>query len=256
MWCGLYRILTKKYVYAFVIFSGSFAGDLQAKDTHVGLGLGARQSQSEYLGVEEEVSAIPIVLFENNSIEFTGDKLSVKVGYLLGGKLSVQSEFDFGDAYSESDSYIFEGMGKRKGSVWLGTKLSWKTFLFDSSIDIVGDASGNSHGQKARLSLAKKVYLSRRLNFKPSVEAIWYSDDYVDYYYGVNSSEILSFRPQYTGESSTVFGYGLNITYVLTRHEFVSLTFKREALADEINNSPLVDDDEKKSLVLYYLYMF
>ena len=224
--------------------------------TSWGLGAGVGLIDKGYAGFDSETKVLPIFYFDNKWIHVAGTDLDIKVGQLGNVAFSAHAKFGVGDVYEESDSYIFEGMENRQSSIWLGSKVEWKNSVVDTSLEILTDATDKSDGQQASLDLSRTFQITDHLSFEPSININWYSEKYVDYYYGVQAVEAIDGRDEFHGEASVNYGASARFRYAFDKHQSVSLGFKYESFGQEIKDSPLVDKNYSSTVSAFYLYRF
>ena len=152
----------------------------------LGLGLGAVEYKTPYRGVGDKVLPFPVLLYENSWMRVFGNTVGIKLPSFSDDlSLSIRAKIAIGEGYKASDSSFLEGMKKRNGSIWIGPAARWHNEWFDLSADVYGDASGESKGQQAHLSIEKPFAIGRSFELTPHVGVEWLDKKYVDYYYGV-----------------------------------------------------------------------
>ena len=72
---------------------------------------------------------------------------------------------------------------------------------------------------------------------------IWQSGQLANYYYGVRGSEATVARPAYKADSSLLLQAGVSADYPLNAHWSINARAVLTRLADEISDSPIVEDD-------------
>jgi len=224
--------------------------------TSIALGLGVSFSDSEYIGVDNELNVLPLVFIDNSWIKLMGTTLDLKVANINNASFTLRGKYDLGDGYDSSDSYIFGDMDSRKSSFWVGPAMTWSSPMVNLKLDTLIDTMGNSEGQQASFSVSKGFKLSQRLNVEPSLGATWYSDKYVNYYYGVKSSETRANREQYDGNSTTVMKAGLRFNYFVDNSQSLIFNVSIKQFDDDIRDSPLVDKKTTAAAYLGYIYRF
>ncbi|WP_417527816.1 MipA/OmpV family protein [Marinomonas shanghaiensis] len=224
--------------------------------TSFALGLGGGFSDPEYIGVDNEFEVLPLVFFDNSWVSLVGTTLDVKVANINNTTFSVRGKYALGDGYDDSDSYIFDGMDSRDSSLWIGPAMTWSNPMFDLKLEALVDTMDNSEGQQASVSISKGFRISERLQVEPSIGTTWYSDKYVNYYYGVKSSEVNANRSQYDGKSTTVLDAGVRFNYALDKQQSLALDVSVKQFGDEIEDSPLVDKKTTAAAYLGYIYRF
>ncbi|MEM9103369.1 MAG: MipA/OmpV family protein [Pseudomonadota bacterium] len=81
----------------------------------------------------------------------------------------------------------------------------------------------------------------------PSLGFTWKSEDFVNYYYGIDEQEATATLTQYQGKNTFSPQARWSIRYHLNQHWSVGGVFSYEALGDGIKNSPLVFANEVKT---------
>jgi len=226
-----------------------------------GLGLAVVSGQSAYKGVDRETKVLPMLSFENQYVKLSGPNLELK---LPGLQLSDSQRLNFGvvadllggGGYEASDSPALVGMAERKSSIWAGAKVEWENDLADVKLELLGDASGNSKGQRVLLGLERKWMLSPSLMLIPQVGVEWVDKEYVDYYYGVSASEAMAGRPAYVGNGTVNAEISLAGIYRFDQHHSMMLNLGVTFLGNEIKNSPIVDRSTENLVMLGYKYNF
>lgn len=241
---------------ALYALSISSAQASESNETEWAIGLAAQIKEHPYLGYDRETQVLPYLLIENSWMKLAGKDLDFKIGKLDGFSFALRSKLPFGDGFDSSDSFIFEGMADRDDSLWVGPAITWETALGEISFEALADAFDNSDGQQATLTFAKGFRLSQRIGIEPSVGVSWFSDKYVDYYYGVKASESRIDRPEYIGESTTVLSAGVSMRYSLDAKQTILLRTELKSFATEIEDSPLIDNNTESSITIGYLYRF
>lgn len=228
----------------------------EGNKTEWGIGLAAQIKEHPYIDFDRDTQLLPYLFIENSWIKLNGPNLDFKIGTLNDFSFAVRSKFSFGDGYESSDSSVFNGMEDRDSSIWVGPSVNWESPFADISIEVLGDAMGNSKGQQASLELSKGFSLSPRIRIEPSLGATWFSDKYVDYYYGVNQAEATAIRAEYEGDSTMVINAGLRMTYNFDENQLVMFRAEMQSFSNEIKDSPLVDESTVSSFTFGYLYRF
>lgn len=247
------------YFFSLPILYALMPVNLAAADedkTTWGIGVGAGLQEPAYLGYDRKTRALPFLFIENSWMQLAGPNLDIKLGQANGIFFALRAKFALGDGYDDSDSYIFHGMEEREASIWVGPNFTWKNDIIDVSFEALTDSFSNSEGQQASLEFSKSFRLGQRLNIEPNIGATWFSDTYVDYYYGVEAAEARIDRPEYAGEATVVLNAGLRVTYGWDQHQAVMLSASVDSYDREIEDSPLIDKSTEGSVVLGYLYRF
>lgn len=225
-----------------------------------GLGVGAVSSQQPYKGIDRDSEVLPLIYFENEYLRVFGPSAEIKLpGLEISDTqqldFSLVGEYDF-SGYDDDDARILEGMSDRKGGFWAGAKVKWRSDLADVSAEWLGDVSGNSKGQRFTLGLERSWRIGEHIMLTPRLAAIWQDEKYVDYYFGVQENEARIDRAAYDGKSGINTEFGVRGNYMFDDHHSVFLDLKATSLANEIKDSPLVDQSSENSVLFGYLYRF
>jgi outer membrane scaffolding protein for murein synthesis (MipA/OmpV family) len=220
-----------------------------------GLGAGVMMTKMPYREFDNKVEAIPLVTYENQWVRVFGPNLAVKLPSVGPVSFNFNARYALEDGYKASDSSFLTGMDKRKAGAWLGASASWHGKITTWSAGWMGNATGESKGQQFRLAIEKNFQFGK-FGLAPRIAATWMDSKYVDYYYGVKSSEATVGRPQYSGTSTVNTEFALHGTYALAANQFLSLDLGVTRLGSAIKDSPLVDRSTMPAARLFYLYRF
>ena len=220
--------------------------------THWGLGAGVGLEESPYKGYGSKVSPIPLIYFDDKWIHALGTTLDLKIGKWSSVLFTLRGQYALGDGYRGSDAPILNGMQNRNGAFWFGPALAWHTGYGTLSGDFL---TGGNKGQKASIEFAKALEYGS-FSVEPHVGAEWLSSKYVDYYYGVRSSEVRAGRPAYTGKAAYNVSLGTKVDYRFTPHQLVFFDVGVTHLSSGITDSPLVGKRFVPEVRLGYLYQF
>ena len=218
-----------------------------------GLGLGVGLDRKAYRDFDNDVKALPLLLFENRHVSFFGTTLDAKLP--SSGPLSFRLRARYAsDGYEAKDSPFLRGMAERKGGVWLGGAVLWRGSVVNASAEALA-ATGDAEGKRVKLELNRNFQVGA-ITLTPRVAVNWQDKKFVDYYYGVRAAEVRAGRAAYTGDAASNVEAGLRLGYaVAPRHNvFVDLSATR--LGSAIKDSPLVDRSNQSSVKAGYLYSF
>jgi MipA family protein len=243
-------------VTSFCMLPTALANATEEAKTEWAIGLAAQVKEHAYLGYDRETQALPYLYIENSWMKLAGKDLDFKLGSLGDFSFSLRSKLPFGDGFDSSDSHIFKGMEDRDDSLWVGPAITWETAVGEIAFEALADALDNSGGQQASLQFSKGFQVSERIGIEPSFGVTWFSDKYVDYYYGVKASEARIDRPEYLGESTIVLNAGVSMRYSLNARQLIMLQTGIRTFDTEVEDSPLIENNTESSITLGYLYRF
>jgi MipA family protein len=220
--------------------------------THWGLGVGAGIEQAPYKGYGTKYTPIPLISLDNKWVRAFGTTVDLKIGTWSNVSVALRGNFAIGDGYKQSDAPVLSGMQNRNGAFWYGPALEWRTRFGTLSGVFL---EGGNKGQRAALDFSKSFEYGHFL-FEPHVGAEWLSHKYVDYYYGVRSSEARAGRAAYTGTATYDMSAGVRVDYRFTRHQTVLLDVGASHLGSGITDSPIVGKKFIPKIKVGYLYQF
>lgn len=224
------------------------------------LGIGGVTKQKPYTDIDRENTALPLIQFENKYFRVFGPEVGFKLpSFNISDSqklnFSIIAKYD-GSGYESGDAEILNDMSERKSGFWAGAKMEWNNDLVDVTAEWLGDASGNSKGQRVNLTLERTWRLGEHVMLTPRIGAAWQDKKYVDYYYGVRDSEARVGRSVYTGKSGANAEIGVRGIYNFDNRHSAILDVEVSSLAKGIKDSPLVDSSTENRVFLGYLYRF
>jgi outer membrane protein len=127
---------------------------------------------------------------------------------------------------------------------------------FELEADYVqaGSEAGFKRGAVASFQLSRD-FGSGPWSFVPRIGLEYQSSSYINYYYGVRTSEVTASRPAYTGKSGWSPEVGLLVRYQLSRRQVLLANLNYERYPSAIRNSPLIDASGIPQLVLGYQFL-
>ena len=219
-----------------------------------GIGVGAKVERKPYTGIGNKTEVLPLLFFENRYVRILGADIDAKVP--AAGPFSFTLRAKFSEAgYKQSDAPILNGMAKRKFGFLLGPTATWHAGFADLSGELLADVTSPRKGAEFKLA-AEHEFESGPFSFTPRVAAIRLDRKYVDYYYGVKSTEALVGRPQYDGRATINTELGLRTGYNLASQQMLFLDLSGTGLGRGIKNSPLVNRTSQTGVRVGYLYRF
>lgn len=224
------------------------------KSSKFGLGVGMTLVQKAYQNIDTEVSPLPIISYENKWIDISIPKADLKIYSDDNFSVRLRGRYA-GDGYDSDDSAYLQDMANRKSSIQAGGAIVYKSNIAQVSVEALRDVSGNSKGSRAKLSI-EKGFQFNSFGLKPRISAEWLDNNFIDYYYGVNTSEINPNRNQYNGEATTNLDIGIRLDYRPSQHHIFFMDTVTTLLGSSIKESPLVDKSSQTMLSLGYVYSF
>ena len=231
----------------FVLTTPALAGEF-------GLGLAALNSESEYIGLQQDPQVLPLPFYQGDKLEVSIDGVSWLLlnSEVFSLKAEGQGRFD---GFDPADSQALEGLNRRRDGIDLGLSLTMARRWGEAKFSLWRDVSGASDGYEVdavyKLPIRRGSWLvSPGLGFNVSSARL------VDYYYGVDAPEVTRERPQYGGESAIDASAGGELAYRFSAHSQLLAGIKWTVLGKAKRNSPLVDQDYKATGFVGFLHIF
>jgi outer membrane scaffolding protein for murein synthesis (MipA/OmpV family) len=187
----------------------------------------------------------------------------VSYEYQLGDHILINSGINLRDQGYKNQASVFRKSSndpvfidyQRPNQEFAATSnIRWQLLSFEVNQDI----SNNSRSTSITSSIDIPLYRHKNgMLLKGTVNALWYSASYVDYYFGIKPQQenLALGRHRYKGQDTVNHQFTLNaIVPINARWELVSIISHTE-LGDGVFKSPLIDtrDENKVSIALSYL---
>jgi outer membrane protein len=216
--------------------------------THLGIGLGAGGSTSEYRQTGVAIWPVPLVSYEGERFYVRGltggvhflknrhHELSLNVSYL-------PQHFYAGD----SGSHAMRQLDDRYPTMMAGASYSLRTDWGTARLSVSADALGTSNGVVMDGAYFCPVNI-QMLRITPGVGLTWTNSNHNDYYYGISEKESRKsgYKKYTAGDGFSPYA-GLNIKIAVTDHFDFWLNGKTMLLSSEMADSPMVDRGVKFS---------
>lgn len=217
------------------------------------LAITGRLQSSPYADKDIHADLIPLIAYSGETLFLAGTKAGLHVFRNDDWRANLYAAYRFA-GYNDEDNQALDGM-KRDDGVDSGFDLTRVTALGDFTLDATSDISSSSNGQVMSLYWSR-YYEHGDWKVLPWVGGSWYSADYNRYYYGVEASEARPDRPAYRADETVSFRIGSDIRYRLDRIQYLTFNLEYERLADDIYQSPIVDEQDIFKVGLNYRLEF
>lgn len=204
------------------------------------LGLAGFYKSGLYVDRDDTFIPVPLVYYRNDDLLIYVQQASYAI-YKLGIlEVAAVAELRL-DGYQEDDSDFLKGMDDRWYSVDAGLSAELDTPIGDVVLEGISDILFQHQGQEVKLSYEVPLILEDWY-IKPIVTGRWKSQNLANYYYGVRADEATALRPEYVVDD--VFGYSaaLAINYRIAEDWLAIFLGEYQRFADDIHDSPIVED--------------
>ena len=236
--------------------SGLFAEDKDGPKKlelpYFSVGLGAVMSDSYYKDEDNRIIPIPNIVYMSEDYYFKGltagkwllgDREGFKLAAQIGGRLEYIDK-------DESDYY--DGMDPRRPTLEAGIKAeySFKNKI-NLSFDAMTDVMSEHDGYELTAGLSRNfpaLFGNQKLMLGLNTALKWRSENLNDHYFGVRSYEANPGRPEYQADAGLNYQIGASLNYQIDDKWSWFNRVGVEFLSDEIQDSPLVEDDYSISI--------
>ncbi|ASP39517.1 hypothetical protein CHH28_12905 [Bacterioplanes sanyensis] len=217
------------------------------------LGAGMANTSGEYKDSQGNVYALPVIQYQSELININIDRAEVYLPISQHSWLSALASLRL-QTLNEDTSKATRGIEARKESLDAGVGIH----SFDDAIGYLGlewvhDISQQHKGHELSLIAAMPLE-GPRLSITPSVFINQLSEELVDYYYGIRTSEVRSERPLYQGQATTNIGGSLDIHYRMTSRWRLQSETSITQLGSGISDSPIIDTKVRWNTMLSVSY--
>jgi len=197
-----------------------------------------REIYSDY---DRRVVPLPLIGYRGEKLQVLGPFVSYE--FFRAGPLGLEARLSprF-QGFDESDSDVFRGMDERKSSFDYGLGFTYERDNWKLDLVNLHDLLDRSNGSEARLDLSRRFSIGN-LIVEPAVGTSYLDRRLVDYYYGVDTSEVTSFRPAYDGDSALNARLGVTVSTPAFFGGFTRLGVEHTWFDGALADSPLTDTD-------------
>ena len=218
------------------------------------LGLGVVISEPGYIGVGNQVTALPLIFYHHGRFFFAG----ASVGYVpFNGRhytFSILAKPRI-NRLSASESSQLAGIQSRKWSIDGGGRLSLFGDWGRLNAGVYTDLLHRYNGIEADLDYRYPIRMPG-WTLAPGIGLAWENSPLANYYYGVSQAEAIPGRPAYSPGRATNPFVQLNLLVPMgKRWQFLG-GLKYLHFARSIQNSPIVDRSDTLTVFLAMSYRF
>ena len=205
---------------------------------------------------DDKTSAIPILLYEGQHFFVRGTTLGWDFADSEVWEYAIIGEYlNYG--YDDSDSNFLDGMSDRDPSIGVGGHIILKLEKLGLKFSVVTDVANESDGSQVVGKIFYRHKTGTGLALTPSASIVWQDEDFNDYYYGVRGREATPARRAYSADHDVNFRLGLQAAYRKPGSNWlITGGVNYEFLGDEIDDSPITNDDEVFSALIGVGYTF
>lgn len=212
-----------------------------------------RTQVSPYEDESTHSDFIPLLTYSGETLFLAGTKGGIHLFRNDDWRANLYAGYRFA-GYNDEDKEALTGM-EREDSVDGGIDLTRVTSLGDFTFDATSDISSNHNGQVLSFNWSRR-YDHGAWTVLPWVGVSWYSQDYNQYYFGVEAKDALPDRPVYHADESTSLRVGSDVRYNIDGRQFLTFNIEYERLGNTVYDSPITDEQDIFKLGLNYRIQF
>ncbi|WP_444996607.1 MipA/OmpV family protein [Aliikangiella sp. IMCC44359] len=271
--CLIKVIISKFFILSFILFTStvsevksftdtSFSADIENETVwKVNVGGGLFIIDKPWRDVDPVTTMLPYIEASYGNWKFGVENL-LAYHFNLNENASFFASLNYrDDSYDSnfsplnklSDHPVFNDYESPDGEVVikLGTKLG--LISFNTSRDI----SNKSDATTASVALDIPLYVNNRgVMLKAVASSHWFSEEYINYYYGINEYQTDNSvgRYYYQSSAATNHQWSINMVYPISQKWALVGNISRTKLDKNISNSPLIDENYQNNLMLVFSY--
>lgn len=218
-------------------------------------GFGAGYTESIYEGKGNEFIPIPAIGYIGEAFEFYGPFASYK--FLSEGPFSARARLAVRfDGYDAGDSSSLGGMDDRDRTIDGGLVVGYQPKdVARFELSYMHDVLSKHKGAETSFQISRQ-FNRGPFFFVPEVSAHYLNANLIDYYYGVKEAEATADRAAYKGRSGLSYRADLNFSTPILFGGFTRLDLGYIWYANEISDSPIVDETEGYNIRFAYTRFF
>lgn len=136
----------------------------------------------------------------------------------------------------------YDSIDERKTQIAFGAIINYDLPFYDMKALL--SVSGGERGAKSSARILKSYTFDNKLTLIPSIAATFYSEDYTDYYFGVDGNELGgSLTHTYSPNDAYSLGLSLAAEYYLNDKITLLAFLSADRFSSEVANSPIIDND-------------
>ncbi len=243
-----------KYIFLLLLsYSILISEEIKQKVT---IGFGSYMQTQAYKDVDNIILPSPVIFFDNSIFYLRWTRIGL---YFLGEK---NKDFSWGLSFTTQprvygyNTSDIEGMNERKNSWESGLAFSIKTGKTYMEIIALTDVLDRYKSWVVKTKIGYDLEYDN-FSFYPSFILAYQSDDFMNYYYGVTSSEAINREEsEYIANAGLQLGIQTYIQYPLTQKISLLINIRADKLSSATTSSTIIEDHYIYSGLASLIYTF
>ena len=249
--------MSLKYLCAGLLLSANALAQDQRSDDDsdhsLSLGLAAVTVESIYVDGDRQNQVFPAVNYQYKQFYFqAGD-----IGFHFYEDENWQLDFGIGANLAgdvdRGDSERLDDLPDLSFPVNAFLSAQYRSSIGLFEVAYEQEINNKHDGNSASFSYTVPMPVGQWL-FLPSLQIDYFSEEAVNYFYGVDPEFALVDRPAYTADAETVYGFGVFALREINDKVSFFANLNYQNFGDEITDSPIVVEDESISVFAGFLY--
>lgn len=229
-----------------------------APASHWSFGVGGVIRNSEYAGEDNRSLVVPYIGYEGERFYWRGatagyrfiDRENFSLAGIIAGRLDGIDADDFGVAELARRGIDRRLLEDRDHSADAGVSATWKGAAGELEIDLRADITDTSGGYQCGINYRYPIRFGR-VTIAPGIGVTALSEDMANYYYGTLDEEVARGVVDYKPGSVAIPHVGVSAVVPFAQRWAFIANAQYRALPDEIQDSPLVEEDTDNVTTLF-----
>lgn len=237
-----------KIIVLFLLFSSVLLAQPKGPPLGFAAGIGLVEQTTMFKTAENVSFPIPFISWNTENFYLRG----LQFGYFLYQKYP-QVNFTLQPVMLEienEEGTYNEALSKRYRTINAGIEATFPTKWLTLVLHHQHDVLGVYKGWISSLDIRKRFPLTSKLSMTPGLQFQFLNENYVDYYFGVDSNETRSDRPLYSPKGDFTWGPTLLVMQHLDNEWNLLFISRYNRFGTEFSKSPLVKRDDQFSFIL------
>ena len=229
-------------------------GDDAGPPVYLAAGGKVSTERSLYLGGDDRVQILPLVIAESGPFYLRGPSFGLYVYGRDGLTVATGVSLDLSDT-DRGDSPLLADMVELDRAVLGEVEVSYDADWGGASFTLGADISGAHDGYFARIAYRNSLEIGR-VEVEPEVGVTWESAEINRHYFGVGAADATATRPRYEPDAGLGLELGLTVAYPFAERHTLRLEAVAELVSDEVSDSPIVERSSRGRIGVGYLFRF
>ncbi|WP_395374760.1 MipA/OmpV family protein [Marinicella sp. W31] len=249
--------MSLKYVCAGVLMSANVFAQVerpnQDSDHSLSIGLAGVTVESIYVDGDRQNRAFPAVNYAYKQFYFQAGDLGFHLFENENWELDIGIGANLAGDVDRGDSELLEDLPDLSIPVSAFVSAQYTSSIGLFEVAYQEEINNKHNGNSAAFSYTVPFPVGKWL-LLPRLEANYFSEEAVNYFYGVEPDFALAGRPAYTADSEIVLGASVFALRRINDKFSIFANVNYQDFGDEITNSPIVEDDSAVSVFAGFLY--